>query len=213
MKIILFIILIIQCILYTQTNRTINDLSCAHYEYSRDCAADDPDAISQEECENRNCCYYEFTDSIVPWCFEGIDDVPTKFTLNSGLSCSLEEDLRQECGYKGIEKSECESRDCCYKITEDYDSDIPSCFYGVEKKCYSSCQNCDVKGNNIFHYCLNCNNDNPIKFKMNNYYNCYPNCNYHYYFDIDGNYHCTINNNCPEDYPILEENGCKKLKQ
>jgi len=216
MKIILFIILIIQCILYTPTNRTIDDLGCSQHELSRkDCAIDiAPDVISQEECENRGCCYYESSTRGVPWCFEGIDDVPTKFTLNSGLSCSLEEDLRQECGYKGIEKSECESNDCCYKITE-YESEIPACFYGVEEKCYSSCENCDIKGNNIFHYCLNCNNNNPIKFKMNNYYNyynCYPNCDYHYYFDIDGNYHCTINNNCPEDYPISEENECKKIK-
>ena len=84
MKIILFIILIIQCILYTPTNRTIDDLGCSQHELSRkDCAIDiAPDVISQEECENRGCCYYESSTRGVPCALK----VLTMFQLNLHLT-------------------------------------------------------------------------------------------------------------------------------
>lgn len=56
--------------------------------------------------------------------FHGIDDVPTYYTLYSSLSCALDRKNRVDCGYKGIKKAECESRDCCYKI-DGYESEIP----------------------------------------------------------------------------------------
>ena len=131
MKRFLYITLIGLSLLYTPTERTKDDLSCAQYELSRkDCAADIvPDVISQEECENRNCCYYKSSTMDVPWCFHGIDDVPTYLTLTSSKSCALDRNLRKECGYKGITKEICESRDCCYKI-DDYESKVPWCFHG-----------------------------------------------------------------------------------
>ena len=137
MNLLLFIAFFAPCLLCLPTKRTKNDLSCDQYELKRkQCAVD----VSQDQCEEKGCCYYESPNTGIPWCFEGIDDVPTSLTLTSGKSCSVEDEEKTECGYKGIEKEECESRDCCYKIV-DYDSDIPFCFQGiitVENICYSS---------------------------------------------------------------------------
>ena len=63
------------------------------------------------------------------------------------------------------------------------------------------------------HNCLECNNDYPIQFLVNNYYNCYENCSYYYYFDNYNNYFCTIINNCPEEYPVLDNKECKTSNQ
>ena len=48
---------------------------------------------------------------------------------------------------------------------------------------------------------------------MNNYYNCYHNCSYYYYFDIYSNYQCTNYSSCHDEYPILEEMKCKTVDQ
>ena len=129
MKKFLFITLIASIILYTPTERTTDDLSCGQHEPLRkDCGWS---GISQKQCESKGCCYYQSSISGVPWCFKGIDDVPTYLTLKTGLSCALDRNLRKDCGYKGIEKAECESKDCCYKI-DDYESEVPWCFYGVQ---------------------------------------------------------------------------------
>ena len=77
------------------------------------------------------------------------------------------------------------------------------------KKCYYSCKNCEMKGNNIEHNCLECDNNYPVEFKINNYSNRYQNRNFYYYFDINNNYKCTTNNKCPGEYPILNGTECK----
>ena len=129
MKRFLFITLIASSILSTTVKRTKDDLSCGQYELLRkDCGWA---GITQEECENKGCCYAQSSIQNVPWCYKGIDDVPTYLTLKTGLSCALDRNLRKECGYKGIEKAECESKDCCYKI-DDYESKVPWCFHGFQ---------------------------------------------------------------------------------
>ena len=53
-----------------------------------------------------------------------------------GESCFIDKELREECGYYGIDKKECEERGCCWKVDDD-NSIIPWCFHGlrnVEKK-------------------------------------------------------------------------------
>ena len=129
MKRFLFITLIASSILSTTVKRTKDDLSCGQYELLRkDCGWA---GITQEECENKGCCYAQSSIQNVPWCYKGIDDVPTYLTPYSSKSCALDRNLREECGYKGIEKAECESRDCCYKI-DDYESKVPWCFHGFQ---------------------------------------------------------------------------------
>ena len=127
MKKIIFISLFIVCYLYKEVKRTKDDLSCGqHIELRKDCGWG---GITEEQCLNNNCCWEPTDRPNTPWCYKGIDDVPTFTTLTSGKMCALDRDLRTECGYKGIEKAECESRDCCYKI-DDYESLVPWCFNG-----------------------------------------------------------------------------------
>ena len=85
----------------------------------------------------------------------------------------------------------------CFKEPEGYylDKDI-------YKNCYYTCKTCEIKGNNKTHNCLECNNIYPFRIEKNNYFNCFENCSYYYYFDSDYNYHCTSKESCPEDYSI-----------
>ena len=133
MRILILILAIAYCF-SIPTYRTKDDLSCAQYEeLKKDCGYI---GINQKTCEERGCCWKESSNPKTPWCFEGINDVPT-FTTNTKKMCHLDRDLRKECGYKGIDKEECESRDCCWQIDE-YESTVPWCYHGyidsLEKK-------------------------------------------------------------------------------
>ena len=131
MKGILLVLLFSSSLLFTPTSRTRkSDLSCAqHDQLKEDCGFY---GITQEQCEERDCCYGQPSIDGKPWCFKGIDDIPTYYTLSSKKSCGIDRESRKECGYLGIKKDECESRDCCYKI-DDYQSIIPWCFKGYEE--------------------------------------------------------------------------------
>ena len=63
-----------------------------------------------------------------------------------------------------------------------------------------------MEGNNLTHNCIECNNYFSFKIKINNFFNCYKNCSYYYYFDNENNFQCTINLSCTKDYPKLKEN-------
>ena len=80
----------------------------------------------------------------------------------------------------------------------------------IYKKCYNSCKKCEIEGNNVTYNCIECNNNYPIELKINDYFNCFQNCNYYYYFDKYKNFHCTINNTCPNEYPKLDGLECQK---
>ena len=127
MQSLIFISLFICVFLFDPTTRTLSDLSCTlHENLRKDCGFYD---ITKEQCEAKDCCFAQPSQNGIPWCFYGVDDVPTYYTLSSSKSCALDRDLRQECGYYGIQKAECESRDCCFKM-DDYESIIPWCFHG-----------------------------------------------------------------------------------
>ena len=53
----------------------------------------------------------------------------------------------------------------------------------IYKKCYYTCETCEIKGDNEFHNCLKCNTEFKFGINRNNYFNCYINCSYYYYFD------------------------------
>ena len=82
------------------------------------------------------------------------------------------------------------------------------------KQCYFKCKTCNISGSNITHNCLKCNDNYPIEINYNNYFNCYQNCSYYYYFDEENNYHCTLNFSCPDGYSKLNEDKmkCKKIE-
>ena len=76
----------------------------------------------------------------------------------------------------------------------------------IYKKCYYTCETCEIKGDNEFHNCLKCNNDFNFEIHINNYINCYVNCIYYYYFDNNNYYYCTSNLTCPKEFPVLIQN-------
>ena len=96
----------------------------------------------------------------------------------------------------------------CYKNPEGYYLDKNESLY---KQCYKSCKTCEIKGDDIIHNCLSCNNNFPKEINFTNYTNCYENCSYYYYFD-NNSYHCTINSSCPDEYPILIEDKMECVK-
>jgi len=101
----------------------------------------------------------------------------------------------------------------CYKNPEGFYLDKNELIY---KKCYNTCETCEIKGNLTNHNCLKCKYNltfelNNYNFEKNsNYKNCYYKCKYYYYFDKNGIYHCTENISCPEDYDklIQDRNEC-----
>ena len=124
------------------------------------------------------------------------------------------------CTEPSIRKGLCtQCNDGYYRKVEDKNKPEFECFKTLEKyylgkinkydsqsyffKCYSSCQTCDREGNNLFHNCLTCNNDNIFALRKNGYYNCYPNCTYNFYFNESNRYTCTVNSSCPRDYPLF----------
>ena len=100
----------------------------------------------------------------------------------------------------------------CYKNNslEKYYLDINDLYF---KSCYESCKTCNRKGTKENHNCITCDN-NYISYKFNltsdEYYNCYSKCKYYYYFDINKNYYCSKNKECPHNYINLieEKNQC-----
>ena len=91
----------------------------------------------------------------------------------------------------------------CYKDPIGYYLDKIDEKNSIYKLCYDRCKTCKIKGDDINNNCLECNSEYPFGISKNNYLNCYKNCTYYYYFDILGNYKCTINNSCPGEYNKL----------
>ena len=75
----------------------------------------------------------------------------------------------------------------------------------IYKKCYDTCKTCNIKGNNIFHNCLECKDNFSFIINNNDFINCYENCSYYYYFDNENTFHCTMELKCPKKYPQLIE--------
>ena len=91
----------------------------------------------------------------------------------------------------------------CYKNPNGFYLDMNNSIY---KKCYDTCETCDIKGDNIYHNCLKCNNDFSQMVIINNHTNCYENCAHYYYFDEENVYHCTSSSSCPSGYIPLSIN-------
>ena len=88
----------------------------------------------------------------------------------------------------------------CYINPKHYYLDEYSQLY---KKCYPTCETCNMKGTEINHNCLECNANYSVIKYFNNSMNCYENCNYYYYFENEINIHCTNGLSCPDEYPYL----------
>ena len=120
----------------------------------------------------------------------------TKESIDSGLciTCNNGE------GY--YKKSDDEERPDgfidCYKNPEGYYIDN-----NIYKKCYPSCKFCTGYGSDSDNKCIECKEGYETKNDFENDNNCYIKCNYNYYYDSDGKYKCTEQDDCPTDFPKL----------
>ena len=96
----------------------------------------------------------------------------------------------------------------CYNNLKEYYLDKNNSCY---KPCYHTCKECDKSGNDSFHNCKECKSNFKFTVKIDEYYNCYENCNYYYYLDnITKKYVCTNEYRCPEGFKklIVDKNEC-----
>ena len=94
-----------------------------------------------------------------------------------------------------IETSSSNSFIKCYNNPEGFYLDLNDNTY---KKCYSSCQTCDKKGNSTNHNCLKCNNEYGYELNINERINCYNRCEFYTYYNSSNNkYYCTSELLCP----------------
>lgn len=72
----------------------------------------------------------------------------------------------------------------CYKNPIGYYLDESTSLF---KKCYKSCETCEVNGNDIAYNFSKCDTDFPVENKINNNnnMNCYHRCDFYYYFDYN----------------------------
>ena len=144
----------------------------------------------------------------------------------NGCECELNDCLSCDSFNFGENKRICTiCNDNFYRIENDspYYENYFECFKKVNgyyidtndklfKKCFDTCETCEIKGDNSTHNCLTCKNNFPNGINYNDYKNCYEECTYYYYFDNEHTYYCTINSSCPKEYPklLLDERKCIK---
>ena len=167
-------------------------------------------------CQNRAQYKYEYNEKCYENCSNGyiLDENNNKIDkckceLEKCLTCrqeALNKNLCTECNtdYYKMENETSDITDYfnCYKEIKGYYLDKNNLVF---KKCYYTCEECEIKGDNVTHNCLKCNENYTNMININNYTNCYKNCIYYYYFDNENNYYCTSNLSCPNEYPKLLE--------
>ena len=195
----------------------LNRIKCLTYDCSDDWKSKRKKVIYNtdiclDSCDNDTKYFYEYNGICYENCTNGfyLDDKGSKkckCELEKCLICppeALNKSLCIKCNkdYYQIENdsSNIEKYINCYKEPKGYYLDKNDSLY---KKCYYTCEECEIKGDNITHNCLECNSNFSVKINFNNKTNCYKKCDYYYFIDIKNEYHCTLNNSCPNNYPVL----------
>ena len=161
-------------------------------------------------CEYKNK-YYNYNQR------ECIDNIPDRYYLNDSIEKTIDEcDIScKKCEVKSFCIS-CNTNDNYYPILNDTlnNNSFINCYneipfgYALEdniyKPCYSTCVNCPKIGNKINHECSSCILGYHFNiFEKNG--NCYNICEFYYYFDDIGEYHCTSEKKCPENFKLIKE--------
>ena len=170
-----------------------------------------------ESCEYNLTYKYEYNGKCYQKCPNGLMNNNSnicKCELEKCLLCppvALDKDLCTKCNinYYQIENDPLNLGEYinCYKEPKGYYLDNNTHLY---KKCYFTCETCEIKGDNITHNCLRCNANYNISITINNYSNCYNKCDYYHYYDNENVSHCVFS--CPEDYPTLLEDKKECIK-
>ena len=93
-----------------------------------------------------------------------------------------------------------------YNIEYD-DGNQPIGYYkdsnNVFKQCYDTCKYCDGEGIETNNNCRECKPNSRFLDVFDNDKNCYPECEFYYYFDTANKYHCTETDVCPNEFKKL----------
>ena len=155
--------------------------------------------ICVESCDKDPIYKYEYNGKCYNNCINGNiiinNNTPTnicKCELDQCLSCpsvALKLNLCTECNinYYPKENDPLNLGEYinCYKDLKGYYIDKHDLIY---KKCYKSCEECELVGNDINHNCIECKENFIYEFNYSNYKNCYNNkSDYDYFLAIKTN--------------------------
>ena len=207
---------------------TCKEDSIYKFEYKNICYKSCPQGTHNSSnsnyiCEEDLVCeyYYNYTRT---GC---LDIIPEGYYLNDSIlktidkcdrkckNCSIESNLNNLC-------ISCNNKNNYYKKYNDIlninsfincYNQLPNGYYfdnNEYKPCFQTCMKCNESGNENNNKCTLCKLNYTFKNDYENDNNCYKECQFYYYFDINKKYHCTINDKCPEEYNILikEKNKC-----
>ena len=142
--------------------------------------------ICVESCENNTQYQYEFNGKCYQKCLDGyfFDDnnKRCKCELEKCFFCTQESFSQNLCTQCNIDYYPKENYSSivgeffdCYKDPEGYYLDK---FNNIYKKCYYTCETCELAGDEINHNCIKCNSNFSIEINLTNYTNCYNNETY-----------------------------------
>ncbi len=77
----------------------------------------------------------------------------------------------------------------------------------IHTLCYKTCKTCFKVGDNLNHSCSSC--ETNYIFIDEEQFNCFPKCEFYYYYNKYNQYKCTETSECPLEYPFLISNKSK----
>ena len=184
-----------------------------------------------EECEgpysinNTNCTICSISDKFL-YFGNCIDECENGFYINEitgQRTCKCELTQCHNCSTDSLNKSLCTYCDTENGYYPVYDSTknkyypylnfskFPKGYYFdneelVYKPCFSSCDICNISGNEKEHNCIKCKKDFIYERHFDIYKNCYNNCSFfHYYDEKEKKLICTETLECPKEYELLIE--------
>ena len=112
-------------------------------------------------------------------CFANMSQISNNENSNNDLKCykkcsnnRVYENPCVKCGINYQKINNDNSNINCLYVREGYYLDLNDS-YSIVKPCYSSCKKCEIGGNEIFHNCISCYENDKFGLKVNNYLNCY----------------------------------------
>ena len=177
--------------LYTQNNSNCNMCKGDKYFYLGNCYDVCPKGSYFDEIKKCKC----FEEK----CFTCSEE-----SLKHNLCITCNEDYYPKLN----DSSNIDSYINCYKSIKGYYLED-----NYFKKCYESCLTCEEKGEKQNHNCNICKAEYSFEMMLNSKKNCYKECPFYYYIDIDKNItYCTINDKCTKEFDklILEKKKCVK---